>query len=342
MNARGCAARAAILAPMLVLVLWGAMILIFFPDNPLKVLSRAQATPTATPATNRAPQVEVTQERIESTQLRVPVGGQVSDDGLPNPPGRLVLQWRLIEGPAGARIESPQSAEAQLVAMEPGSYRLRLTASDGELLGYAELLVVISPPQAHFEDVPPDHPAYEAVQRLSQEGFLSGCASDPPRFCPDTPLNRAQMAVFLLRGIYGPDYSPPPTQDAGFQDVDVQEWYAPWVAQVRREGFVSGCQSDPPLFCPLRVITRAEGAVLFLRLLRGASYDPPAARGTLADLPMEDWRARWAEAALQAGLMEPCDPQAGAFCPDEPLTRGRAAVLLARALGLIPLPGLVQ
>jgi hypothetical protein len=140
----------------------------------------------------------------------------------------------------------------------------------------------------------------------------------------------------LLRGLYGADYKPEPVGETGFQDVSPEDWFAPWVDQLRREGFARGCQSDPPLFCPERVITRAEGAVLFVRLLRGMPYDPPPAQGILSDLPAQDWRARWAEAALQEGLMDPCDRQLNAFCADDPLTRGQAALVLARALDLVP------
>jgi glucose/arabinose dehydrogenase len=48
-----------------------------------------------------------------------------------------------------------------------------------------------------FEDVPGDHPLAAWVEQLALEGITSGCA--PGRFCPDSPVSRGQMAVFLVR-----------------------------------------------------------------------------------------------------------------------------------------------
>ena len=48
-----------------------------------------------------------------------------------------------------------------------------------------------------FLDVPPSHPFFSYVETLVSNGVTGGCA--PSYYCPDSPVTRAQMAVFLLK-----------------------------------------------------------------------------------------------------------------------------------------------
>jgi hypothetical protein len=36
-------------------------------------------------------------------------------------------------------------------------------------------------------------------QQLYAEGITSGCSSSPLKYCPESPVTRAQMAVFLVK-----------------------------------------------------------------------------------------------------------------------------------------------
>lgn len=56
-----------------------------------------------------------------------------------------------------------------------------------------------APAAATFADVPTNHPQFRFVEKLVNMGITGGCASGPLRFCPDAPVTRAQMAVFLER-----------------------------------------------------------------------------------------------------------------------------------------------
>lgn len=53
------------------------------------------------------------------------------------------------------------------------------------------------PATATFADVPTSHMFHRWVEALAASGITAGCASDPLRYCPDDPLTRGQMAVFL-------------------------------------------------------------------------------------------------------------------------------------------------
>jgi hypothetical protein len=47
-----------------------------------------------------------------------------------------------------------------------------------------------------FTDVPVGHPFCGFIERLANDGITGGCGSG--NFCPDNPVTRAQMAVFLV------------------------------------------------------------------------------------------------------------------------------------------------
>ena len=52
---------------------------------------------------------------------------------------------------------------------------------------------------ATFSDVPTSHPFFQFIEALVASGITSGCGGGS--FCPDAPLTRGQMAVFLSRGL---------------------------------------------------------------------------------------------------------------------------------------------
>ena len=51
-----------------------------------------------------------------------------------------------------------------------------------------------------FADVPAAHWAAAWIERAYQYGITVGCSASPARYCPDDPVSRAAMAVFLKRG----------------------------------------------------------------------------------------------------------------------------------------------
>jgi S-layer homology domain len=61
----------------------------------------------------------------------------------------------------------------------------------------------VSPPPATpaFNDVPTDHPFFQFVEALAKSGITGGCSATPPLYCPNQPLTRGQMAVFLSKAL---------------------------------------------------------------------------------------------------------------------------------------------
>jgi hypothetical protein len=50
-----------------------------------------------------------------------------------------------------------------------------------------------------FSDVPASHWAAAWIERFAGFGYTAGCRSPPLEFCPNDPVTRAQMALFLQR-----------------------------------------------------------------------------------------------------------------------------------------------
>jgi len=59
------------------------------------------------------------------------------------------------------------------------------------------LEVSAAPATASFNDVPTNHPFFKFIEALKASGITAGCSAAPPLYCPDAPLTRGQMAVFL-------------------------------------------------------------------------------------------------------------------------------------------------
>jgi hypothetical protein len=56
-----------------------------------------------------------------------------------------------------------------------------------------------APASATFGDVPTSHPFFQFVEALSRSGITGGCGGG--NYCPDEPLTRGQMAVFLAKAL---------------------------------------------------------------------------------------------------------------------------------------------
>lgn len=120
-------------------------------------------------------------------------------------------------------------------------------------------------------DVPPTfddtvgHWAEDWIEALKTDGITSGCGDG--NYCPDSPVTRAQMAVFLLKSKNGITYTPPdPAPNTGFADVPISHWAAAWIKQLYAENITNGCGGGN--FCPDSPVTRAQMAV-FLKVTFG-------------------------------------------------------------------------
>ena len=111
-----------------------------------------------------------------------------------------------------------------------------------------------------FTDVPASNPFRAGSRSSSREGITAGCGGG--LYCPDNPVTRQQMAVFLLKTLNGPGYVPQPCA-GDFDDVPCPSQYADWIEDLH--GISGGCQANPPLFCPLNPVLRQQMAAFLVK-----------------------------------------------------------------------------
>jgi hypothetical protein len=184
-----------------------------------------------------------------------------------------------------------------------------------------------------FSDVPNTYWAWNFIERLYSAGITGGCSLNPFGYCPETTVTRAQMAVFLERGIHGSSYNPPAVgSSTGFNDVSPTYWAGAWIKQLAAEGITGGCGSGN--YCPESAVTRAQMAVFLLRSKHGATYSPPAVGGStgFTDVPPDYWAGAWIKQLVAEGITAGCG--AGTYCPGAAVTRAQMAVFLVRTFNL--------
>ena len=105
-------------------------------------------------------------------------------------------QTDINASPFGITVQLPQSAEYLL--------RLEFDASaNPQYIGGVHVWwrSTVSPPAGGqtFNDVAITDPGYQYVEALAASGITGGCGGG--NFCPDNPVTRRQMAVFLAKAL---------------------------------------------------------------------------------------------------------------------------------------------
>ncbi len=184
---------------------------------------------------------------------------------------------------------------------------------------------------ADFLDVPGAHPFHDAIETILRGGITAGCGGG--NFCVNASTNRAQMAIFLLRGKHGGAYEPPPPAGV-FADVPPSGLIAAFIEQIYAEGITAGCATNPLRYCPQDPVTRGQMAIFLLRSEHGSAYDPPPATGIFEDVPLAHPFVEWIEQLYHEGVTSGCSTAPPRFCPGDPVSRGQMAVFLSRTFDL--------
>jgi parallel beta-helix repeat protein len=98
------------------------------------------------------------------------------------------------------------------------------------------------------------------IQQMAVEGITTGCGGG--NFCPNNPVRRDQMAVFLLRAGHDAIFTPPPCTGI-FTDVACPSGFANWIEELKAEGVTSGC-GDGTTYCPSNNNTRGQMAAFIV------------------------------------------------------------------------------
>jgi S-layer homology domain len=180
-----------------------------------------------------------------------------------------------------------------------------------------------------FFDVPASNIFHDVIHTLAANGVTAGCGNG--NFCPNDSVDRAQMAVFLLKSKHGAAYVPPAASGDVFDDVPSNAFAAAWIERLAAEGIASGCGGGN--YCPNSAVTRAQMAVFLLKALLGSTYAPPPATGNrFDDVPANAFAAAWIEDLADRGITSGCG--GGNYCPGIPNTRAQMAAFLVTTFSL--------
>ena len=113
-----------------------------------------------------------------------------------------------------------------------------------------------------FPDVPCSLSFAPWINELVAQGITTGCGGG--NFCPANPVNRQQMAVFLLKTLQGGGYTPPACTVASFADVPCSHPFAPWIYELVARNITAGCGGGN--YCPLTNANRGQMATFLVKM----------------------------------------------------------------------------
>jgi YD repeat-containing protein len=120
--------------------------------------------------TNRPPLVHAGPDQTVTLPARAMLAGEIRDDGLPAG-AELSSSWVQVSGPATVWFANASQASTEVTFPEPGTYVLRLVASDSQLTGRDELTVTVLPREGSGGTLPGGSPSQnESLYNLVRRG----------------------------------------------------------------------------------------------------------------------------------------------------------------------------
>ena len=144
---------------------------------------------TDDPANNQPPVVTAGPSQVVTLPATASLTGTARDDGKPS--GVLTHSWSMASGPAAVTFSAPSELSTTVTFSSPGSYVLRLTASDSQLASSADVTVVarnsLGPPKTggQYHLGPVD---------FAETEWTNACSPYPPSLRPVTGLGGELLA----------------------------------------------------------------------------------------------------------------------------------------------------
>ena len=182
------------------------------------------------------------------------------------------------------------------------------------------------PLQVEYTDVPDGHTHKEAIDALAADGIFVGTECRPGEFCPEKPIPRWVMAVWLVRLVDGKE--PERVTESSFVDVNPRKWWAAYVERLWDLRITIGCLDEPGDFryCPDAFTTRAQMASFLVRM---HSFGSAVSAGFL-DIESVPSHAPDIDTLYALGITKGCSADPLLYCPHEPTSRAEMATFLYR------------
>ena len=181
-----------------------------------------------------------------------------------------------------------------------------------------------------FADVAPADYDYAAVNAMALYGITAGCGNND--YCPNDNVTRDEMAIFVVRAIYGSDnftYNPTPY----FTDVTPTTFAFKWIQKLKDLGVTAGCTTTT--YCPTEVVTRDEMAIFIIRARLGLNIAGSSPTFTYPSTPYftdasadNEFAFPWIQRMKLENITSGCT--ATTYCSTDPVTRGDMAIFVMR------------
>lgn len=165
------------------------------------------------------------------------------------------------------------------------------------------------------------HWAESYINQLYQDQVVSGKSDGV--FDPDGLITRAELTKIAILA-FGHSISTKVSAHP-FQDVPLNSWFAPYVDEAKRLGFVSGY--DTGGFGPNDFVTRAAALKI---LLGAAGLDASGMSSDFPDVPHDAWFANHVGFAHTNGIVNGYAD--GRFGPGDSMTRAQVAKVVIKLL----------
>jgi len=187
---------------------------------------------------------------------------------------------------------------------------------------------------ASFSDIA-GHWAESFIQDIAGRGIVSGKAEGV--FAPNDSVTRAELTKMAVKA-FGIEV--PASVDANpFEDVNMDTWYAPYVAAAKEVGIVTGSGGN---FNPNVPVTRAEALKILISAAGFENVDGNFDTNYISkegwtyvgfkDVPMDAWYGKFVAYARDFAVVSGYGD--GLFHPGNSMTRAEVAKVLLKVLQL--------
>ncbi len=116
--------------------------------------------------------------------------------------------------------------------------------------------------QEIFSDVPATNPFCPFIEALYNAGIVSGCGTNPLRYCPTNTTTRQAMAKFICLGMDEANQAECTVNPCAgiFQDIPATNPFCSYIETLYNAGIISGCSTNPLLYCPNDNVKRGQMA----------------------------------------------------------------------------------
>lgn len=106
--------------------------------TPSEVTALSQEGPA-----NSGPEVQVIDPESPTAGVSTTINALLQDDGLPNPPAAVQIQWQTVSGPGTAEFAQPNALQSPVTFPTAGDYVIRITADDSQIKTFRETAISV-------------------------------------------------------------------------------------------------------------------------------------------------------------------------------------------------------